>query len=804
MFGIEVDQYRPPFGDLLTVALVGAAAAALLWLYVFRESGASRFRRAVMIAFRMVAIAAVAWVLFGPSSQWGEQVVRHRLPVLIFADASASMDRADVANPQPTPGESADEPITRWRALTQTWLDRQYHADLAQVADVKLFAFDQDVRRISVEEAQTLTPQGKATLMYDSLQQGVDAAQRGEDLLSVDSAGGGLALLLTDAHDTQRSADMGLGLRLKQQGWRVFGVPVGSVQSVRDVSLIAWTDADFLLDDQATWINAAVTQTGFDHRQVQVDLSHEGRLVETRTLSFDQTPTQQVRFHIKPPERAKPGQRIEGYRLSAKLLPLPGAVDDGQSEETLLNNNQRWVFVQVSGQRIRVAMFEAQPYWDTKFLARMVREDPQIELTSVYNLASGRTVTVQSNVRAGSAGENTTEKDFDPLWLTQARLNEFDVVILGKGAQHFFGGHRAQWLVDYVEQRGGSLVLARGKAFDDHQSVGREAEAIVSRITPVDWGRGAYHDLKLKLTQQGRSSPLLGLSLLDQQDALLTRLPDMIAATRVQREKAMSIVLLRQSTSQAGESQAPEMAAVAYRNAGQGRVLAVLTDGLWRWAFLPSAMQEYDNVYHGFWARTLRWLATGGQFLPGQSMSLGLSRLQAAPGETVEIAVTTRYVEQDSFEPKLTIVAPDGSTQPIKLTRAASSSTRYLGALKPTQPGVYEVLLTAEGAVDTPENGAQAPEPMALRGRLAVYEQSQELRDPSARPELLKQLCEATGGRCLSLQERDIVPQMLNEIWRAREKDQKMSYIFNQPIIFTIIAAMFALEWIIRRRGGLL
>src|SRR5690606_25356870 len=93
--------------------------------------------------------------------------------------------------------------------------------------------------------------------------------------------------------------------------------------------------------------------------------------------------------------------RIEGYQVVATPVPLPGETES-ELQDVYLGNNSRWVFLQVSTDRIKVAMFEGEPYWDTKFLARVLREDPQVELTSIYSLASGRVVTVQSNFRTGA------------------------------------------------------------------------------------------------------------------------------------------------------------------------------------------------------------------------------------------------------------------------------------------------------------------------------------------------------------------------------------------------------------------
>lgn len=800
-----VDQYRPPLGQLATVVLAVAGVGAMLWLYLFRQPDGSAWLRAVLVVLRTVAVAALVWILYGPSTQWSREIIRRRVPLLILADTSASMGHVDVTNPAPLEGEDPQEPISRWEALRRTWLDPEYQGRLEHLADVRLYAFDQSLRRIGLQQIRELSPDGAHTHLYTSLAQAIDAE-------SVEESGSlkpVVTLLLSDGHDTEGKGDALTTSHLGGQ-WRVMAVPVGLTRGISDVSVNAWADADFLMEEQATWINAVVEHVGFEQRQVRVVLLHEGRLVESKTIETGKQSSQQVRFRVQPPA-LRSGTQITGYRVEAGLVPLVvGKVE--APGETYLENNSRWVFLQVSADRIKVAIFEAEPYWDTKFLVRVLRSDPSIALTSVYALTSGRLVTVRSNKHSARRGDELTERRYDPKWLRPATLNEFDVVILGKRAERFFGGHRAQWLVDYVRQQGGALVLARGRAFSTNNLAGREAQHTLSAIEPVEWGRGTVRKLQLQLTPQGRQSPLLNLGQTGKADAILTELPDMLAATRVDRERAASIVLLRQAVVAGGAGGAsesvPTMAAVAHRNDGAGRVMAVLTDGLWQWSFLPSSLASHHSVYHDFWQRTIRWLATGGQFLPGQSISMAPSRLAVEPGESVQITVTTRYVESEQFQPSLVLVGPDGQREQLTLMRVSERPTRLLATAHMQMPGLHQFELSAvlRSRGDSPAPGSvpESAEPMRQTARVAVYESSEEKRDPSAKPQLLGALCEPTGGECLSLQQRDQLLAHLQALWQVRETDRKWNYVFDQPMVLALIGGFFGLEWFLRRRSVML
>ena len=77
-------------------------------------------------------------------------------------------------------------------------------------------------------------------------------------------------------------------------------------------------------------------------------------------------------------------------------------------------------------------------------------------------------------------------------------------------------------------------------------------------------------------------------------------------------------------------------------------------------------------------------------------------------------------------------------------------------------------------------------------------------RDPSARPQLLGDLCEPTGGQCLSLDQRDQLLAHLQALWQVRETDRKWNYVFDRPTVFALIAVFLGLEWFLRRRSGML
>ena len=106
------------------------------------------------------------------------------------------------------------------------------------------------------------------------------------------------------------------------------------------------------------------------------------------------------------------------------------------------------------------------------------------------------------------------------------------------------------------------------------------------------------------------------------------------------------------------------MATLAYLRYGQGKVMAIVGQGLWRWAFLPPDLENYGKVYEEFWTQTVRWMVSESDFLPGQNLSVRTDRSGYAPNETVTLLGYLRG-GQRGVPPALTLTLPDGRTTRI-------------------------------------------------------------------------------------------------------------------------------------------
>lgn len=727
--------YRPPLGIGWIVVGVGLALAAAA-LAMLSE------RARWTTALRLVGLAGLAWLLMGPSETRPGTPSNAQPPRLaVLVDTSVSMAEEDVAA---SPGNPQ---VSRLQAVTDRWLSDEALDALRRFAEVEVRGFDE---QISVADGRPLLADGEATRLWDALEQ-TDADA---------------TLILSDGHDTtgrlMSANDVGEG-----SAGRLFAVPVGAPRSAPDLALQAWVQSDRLFEDQATTLTVTLRQRGFEGRKAAVELLHNGEVIERVPLTLDRSGEQKT-FTIKPPLAT--GMTVEAHHYRARI-----ALDDG--EEAYTANNAEDVFVQVSRGRVKVLLLEGEPYWDTRSLARLIGSHPRFELTTVFGFGEQR--------RTRSFGES-----IDPSTDPVNSLDAFDIVVLGRRIERMVDAGFADRLNRFARD-GGAVVFARGLPFDPDDDTGRQLLAGVEPISPVAWAQPVVGEMRVRLgNSTSERGPLADL----QDSAVLSRLPGMLAATRIEGRKAASLVLLQQ---QAGDD-GPAMAALTTLRVGSGVTMAVLTEGLWRWELLPGVGEDAqaESVYGMFWIRAMQWLASGGAFLPGQDVALEADRLGVEPGENVNLTVSTRYIETAGLKLQLAAIGPDGLAQGVNLDPSTTPG-RFAASFTPQSPGVYRFELTAPGRDDLidPQN--------PLTTRLAAIERSAERRDTSARPELLKQLTEPTGGRCLELDETQPLLDYLQTLQALRQASPGVDYHFNTWPVFAWIAGCFGLEWILRRRSGL-
>jgi len=286
-----------------------------------------------------------------------------------------------------------------------------------------------------------------------------------------------------------------------------------------------------------------------------------GAVIATKDYTLDDNRFVPVSFPVTKTS-------VGNYRYSIAIRPIAG--------EVTLADNKTSVFLQVIKNKARVLVLEARPSWDAKFLIQALRADPTINVDAIFKLTDEKSFALQQQSADDSTDDDT---DSAPRGITQstsstikipttaADLAHYDVVIIGKGYADLFGPTGVAALEDYVANHAGNVIFLRGKAEDGSVDT-------LQQLEPMQWTSDQVSDIRMEVTDEGKSNPAFDFSDHPDPQLVVQRLPSLLSATRVQGQKALSVVLARSSNT-AGSDPAQEMAVLAYQNYGQGKVVGL-------------------------------------------------------------------------------------------------------------------------------------------------------------------------------------------------------------------------------------
>ncbi|MCS6776491.1 MAG: VWA domain-containing protein [Chloroherpetonaceae bacterium] len=743
-------RFDPPFSPLQIVAVALLLLGATLALYGRWTWQVRRQRFMGLLLLRLLTVLGLTAILFNPVQDGAPQAVRGRPPLVLLLDTSRSMTTADVLQR----GVSR----TRWEVARNLTVDNpDFLKALARRYQLHVYGFDAQARAYSLESLAAIQrPDGKRSAIGEALRQAVAAIASSAPPLDRNPPPvyGGI-LLLSDGRDNGSTSPVEAARQARARGFPVYTLCLGREQPLRDLQVTAQRTQTFAAPGQTVELTAEVRSEGLPRSSVRVDLLREGRRVATKTLAIAPG-MREARFTVTEP-------RAGFYRYTFVVMPASGESD--------LANNRAHAFLSVMDARARVLLLEGRPSWDARFLARTLREDPTLILDSIFQLTPRRPFALSGDPR------QTTLR----LPRTVEELSRYDVLIIGKGYEDFFDAQSTEALKQWIRDRGGHLVLLRGRA-DERTPALRDLE-------PVVFSDAQIEEARVRLTEAGRAHPGFAFTGPEDAQTVVRRLPALTAATQVTGEKALTVVLARAQ----GREDQQEMALIAYQRYGQGKVVAIAGQGLWQWAFLPPDQAQYNRVYSEFWTQTLRWLANDSDFLPGQDMALRTERSSYTTDEMVQFVGTLRGPKPARL-PDIRITRPDGQIDRISPVLHQNEGADFSAVYRPPMSGEYVASI-----------GPLPGIPKAVPASTAFTVHADQIEDihRSAHPTLMRQIAVAGGGQVLTPQELPTIAEKLQAQQRVTSRAVAPRTVWDRWWVLVLLVGLLTTEWLWRRRVGL-
>lgn len=739
-----------PWPRWVVAALVAAALLGVVLAALGLRKERRLPRRAVLLGLRAVAMAALLFLVLEPGVRHLQTAtVKGRLAVLV--DGSASMDLPMGDGKATRTAEAAEYLRAVAPALSE--LEKKY--------TLEFFRYGEKLAPVSGPEA-AVEARDEATDLLGALE-ALPKGQGGRRLAGV--------LLVGDGADNAALRD---GMtREARERLRALGVSVSTVSTgegrARDLAIESLRVEDFAFVRNTVEVEVTLSAVEMGTLDVPVALRQEGEVVAQKTVSLGpKQPRQTVKLSFVP-------DRIGEFVFTVSVPVYEG-------EATSANNSETFV-LKVIRDRVRTLHVVGRPSWDQRFLRTLLRNDPNVDLVSFYILR-----TQQDQPRASENELSLIPFPVEEIF--EKQLWSFDLVVF----QNFnYRPYRMDRylpnLRKYVEEGGAFVMIGGENSFGE----GGYEMSPIAGILPVEAVGAAPNESLFapRLTESGLRHPVTQLSGgPDLTRAAWERLPQ-IPGINVTRARPGAQVLLEHPHVVAGGQNAP---VVAVMEVGRGRTMAVTTDASWYWSMVAAQSGEGGSRhYERFWSQAIRWLV--------RDPDLTQVRVQAAqrsvpPGTPLAATISARRPDYAPAEgARIEVDLVDAvSSAPIarKILEAEPDGTARV-EFAPPGVGAFKVIARAELGGNALGSGQDV---------IAVRASTLERSDTRARPELLQEIAELTGGGSISSSTRRLPEMRLLEpevVEVGRSEDRPIWDRF-WPIL--LLAVCLGGEWVLRRRWG--
>ncbi|MDA3924218.1 MAG: glutamine amidotransferase [Kiritimatiellae bacterium] len=596
---------------------------------------------ASMISLRFLFFLLLGWCLLMPGEKT-VQTLQMKSRFVVLLDTSSSMTM--------TPVENA---TNRWQ-VAQSVLQMPWVANMVNKCDLDIYAFAGDLGpRMSSEEATALEADGNSTLLRDALKKTVGRYS------GLDVTG---CLLLSDGLETREAFKE---WSLEKRPFPIFSLPLekGAIwEEEPDIRIEAVSTPGRVTVGWQSELKVVISGQGTKGQPFPVQLFKDEVMVQQMESQLPESGgSREVLFKLD--------HQVIGLNTYRVLLPqLP--------EEKQIDDNESSVVVQVQDAKNRLMYVEGPPRWESKYLSRVLRESKQVSPAIFLKGPKGKFMTY------GVSGDVAPD-------MNATQLSMFKIVILGNLSGEELGAERARALVKFVDA-GGSLILlggTKGWAKDGFATTPLKELLPASSFS----GKALEGTYPVSLTDQGRSHAAFG------GDAeFWDKVPSVLSLFHNVKPSAAARVLVESKT-----SNGPQPMILA-QNFGQGKVVAIFSDSLWKWQLSADALK--NKPYPRFWHQLLSWLSPQADEMDGKVWDIFLDREECFLGEEIEI--TARWVGADR-PPAGTVVNaeitfPDKRKLPF--TMESSMDQAVAGKVVPAysvkfrgeEPGMFSVMAISE------------------------------------------------------------------------------------------------------------
>lgn len=514
----------------------------------------------------------------------------------------------------------------------------------------------------------------------------------------------------------------------------------------------------------STAIQVTLRALGMAGKTTRVELADEARILATTPANWkSEDESVVVRLSFIP--------LIEGVnRLSIRVV-------TGEREAATANSEMKFSLDVKRAER-RILFLENQPTWEGKFIRRALEE------RRLFRIDYFAQISREAVLAQAATSDN---RDLRKILASFNLLAEYDAIIAGPLESAFFSAGEARNINDFIERRGGGLVILGSNDFSG---------SIISPSSPLAHLSPA--DVSLPNAKSEASTFMVpteegiaeGLFQSQPSGVEPERLgPITTSYLKVSRLKPGAVALAKDGSSTVAET--PVLVAAQFY--GLGRTILVSPSDLWR-AMLANP-DESENRFALFW-QNVAFLATA-KAEPASHIRLASPVVSA--GQLMTAYLTAR---DESFNPLSEL---DVEAETLFFSREEADSPERLPVTLEREigaPGVYRLTarMRQEGRGDLRVKVRMPGR--AERDLSLAFDVQPENRQPTETPDRLDLLnlhVRERGGHLFSARESERLVSALMEL-PSESREIRSAYRFRESLFMAFfLPLLMSVEYLLRR-----
>jgi len=620
-------------------------------------------------------------------------------------------------------------------------------------------------------------------------------------------------VVLTDGRHNVTDADwIARARELTSKESPIHTIVIGGETPPKDIAIVDVKRPRTVFTGDKIAMKAQVKADGYRGRELVVRLLHGEEEVDTRTIKVaSDRYREEVDFSHRPE-----GAGMHAYHVEIlDKNPQPG------EDELIAANNRSHERIAVSDDRTKLLLIEDRPRWEYRFLKNLFTgRDRSVMLQHVLlhpdrieGLPPAPTVHASASRPFGEFAA-TALPEGKKEWM------KYDCIVLGDLPPSALDDETLDILADYVQKRGGSLIVIAGSFYMPHAYADtRLADILPVEIDEID-GAALYGPepvYRLALTGDGRTEVITrqGDTADETEDVWNTMAPLFWRHPGTVAKKSARVLAYAQPLSGEEDSDDAELseqqkrqterkrALIVCDQVGAGRVLMLNFDRVWRRRLFTG------NRYHyRFWAQALRWATTDKLPVGTMLVRLGTDRSEYGAGDP--ITVKARLVDEKGDEvqsDKVTaaVYFEDRLITTKRMNYVPDSVGRYEATLG-SMPfsGAFRIELTGKLVQALLEN--ESTEKVSTEVVVGDAERTSELFELAASREIPLRLASLSQGGIKGAvfypEDADDVTQRFGPPTKPYTESQDYS-LWDSWWLLVLCVVVVSSEWTLRKKVGL-